>query len=221
MATQRSVNNEVIRIVLTGDTHEKHRDLTVPPGDLLIHVGDITNFSKRPEVIQDVNTWLGAQPHPYKVLIPGNHDFALEDPTSRGMIDNAVVLINESIEVMGLKIWGSPTTPMRDGAFGTPDDRERARIFSLIPDNTDIVITHGPPLGLLDQTMTSKEHLGCVQLLNAVCRVRPTLHVFGHVHAGHGTTTFADILFVNASLAGPDGSLSHPPTVVDVEMPKG
>jgi len=218
--TTQCTNGKSIRIVLTGDTHGRHRDLSVPAGDLLIHTGDFTIFSQSLQGIEDLNSWLGEQSHPHKVLVPGNHEFALVALTNRGLIDNAILLINETIEIMGLRIWGSPTTPMHDGAFGISNDSERERIYSHIPDGTDIVITHGPPFGLLDGAEGTKEHLGCRQLLNAVCRVQPTIHVFGHVHAGYGTTMFADTLFANAASAGPDGNLIHPPIIVDLEMPK-
>ena len=99
-----------VTIVLLSDTHELHRNVEVPPGDLLIHAGDMTFFSKQPAVLTDFNEWLGELPHPHKVVIPGNHDSLLLQETLRNQITNARLLINSGIEVEGLRIWGSPVT---------------------------------------------------------------------------------------------------------------
>src|SRR5437868_4454902 len=108
-----------MRIVCISDTHEQHRDLVLPPGDLLIHAGDFTWFSQRRSMIRDFNSWLGELPHRYKLVIPGNHEFAFEADTKLASeITNATLLINEPTEIEGLKIWGSPATPLYGGAFG-------------------------------------------------------------------------------------------------------
>src|ERR1700734_3849634 len=100
-----------VTIVLLSDTHELHRDVEVPPGDLLIHAGDITFCSRDPAVLPNFNEWLGELPHPHKVVIPGNHDSLLLRETGRNQITNAHLLINSGVEVEGLRIWGSPVTP--------------------------------------------------------------------------------------------------------------
>jgi predicted phosphohydrolase len=104
---------ETLTVVLLSDTHELHREIEVPDGDILIHAGDFTMFSKNAAAILDFNDWLGDLPHRSKNLVPGNHEFFLEaDLSRRKWVRNACVLINESVEVMGLKIWGSPMTPL-------------------------------------------------------------------------------------------------------------
>ncbi len=114
---------------------------------------------------------------------------------------------------MGLKIWGSPVTPLYGGAFGRSSDRDRVKIYAQIPKDTDILVTHGPPLGILDQAPGSEYHAGCQQLLAAVRRIKPMLHIFGHAHGGYGTFKMADTLFVNAALPGKDYELNNPPHV--------
>ena len=75
----------------------------MPDGDVLIHAGDFTMFSKSMSAIGDFNTWLGELPHRHKIVVPGNHEFFLEaDPSERFLLDNATVLINEGIEIDGL-----------------------------------------------------------------------------------------------------------------------
>src|ERR1035438_5942076 len=126
-----------LTVVLISDTHDMHREVEIPNGDLLIHAGDFTMNSMSAEKLIDFDDWLGELPHAFRVVIPGNHDFVLEDSSRHRLITNASLLINESIEIMGLKIWGSPTTPLLGEAFGLVSDGDRAKLYSRIPADTD------------------------------------------------------------------------------------
>jgi Icc-related predicted phosphoesterase len=176
-----------LEIICLSDTHELHRDVRVPDGDMLIYAGDITFFSKNPSVLTDFNDWLGELSHKYKIVIPGNHDRLLEQPKHQRTITNAHLLINAGIELGGLKIWGSPVTPYADTAFGIPSAEARVKHWELMPTGLDILITHGPPLEVLDCAPGQNFHGGCPQLRDAVVKKHPRLHVFGHVHGGYGT----------------------------------
>jgi Icc-related predicted phosphoesterase len=202
-----------LTIVLISDTHELHREVEVPPGDILIHAGDFTMNSKSAEKLLDFNDWLGELPHAHRVVIPGNHDFIVEAASRRALITNATLLINQSVEIMGLKFWGSPATPLLGEAFGVVSDTARAKVYSLIPADTDILVTHGPPYGILDQAPGSDRHEGCHQLFAAVQTLKPMLHVFGHVHGAYGTYSTDDTLFVNAALPGRGFGMSNRPHV--------
>jgi predicted phosphohydrolase len=198
-----------IDLVLLADTHELHREIDIPRGDILIHAGDFTMFSKSLDAIEDFNDWLGELPHPYKLIVPGNHEFFLEaDPQRRRLLSNGTLLINEAIEIDGLRLWGSPVTPLYGGAFGLSSPADRSRHWSNMP-ATDVLITHGPPLGVLDRS-PGQEHMGDPELLEAVQRIAPMLHVFGHVHGAAGQVTVGDTQFVNAALLGWDGSMRNP-----------
>jgi predicted phosphohydrolase len=196
------------------DTHELHRELDVPGGDLLIHAGDFSMFGRSIAAIQDFNNWLGEMPHRYWVVIAGNHEYPFEDPARRSLITNAKMLANEGIEILGLKIWGSPTTPLYGGAFGVCSEIDRVKIYSQIPADTDVLVTHGPPFGILDQAVASEHHSGCRQLLDAVLRVRPKLHVFGHVHGAYGVLHTPDTLYANVALLGLHGGIDRPPVTM-------
>jgi predicted phosphohydrolase len=203
-----------MRIVCLSDTHELHGELIVPPGDLLLHAGDFTFFSKRPSMIDDFNRWLGELPHRHRVVIFGNHEFAFAtDPGLRARLSNAIVLMNEAAKIDGVTIWGSPVTPMKGGAFGLSRAEDRARLYSRIPPDTKILLTHTPPSGVLD----GAPHAGCPELRAAVIRLRPRLHVFGHIHAGYGTMATRHTMFVNAALFGEHGDLERHPIVVDLK----
>lgn len=141
-----------LTIVCISDTHGLHQEVDVPDGDLLIHAGDfMPPFSKSAAAIADFNQWLGELPHKHRIVVPGNHEFFLEvDPTKRSLIPSATVLIDEGIEVLGLQIWGSGITPLYGGAFGRSSPADRAKLYATIPDDVNILVTHGPPEGILD-----------------------------------------------------------------------
>jgi hypothetical protein len=203
-----------MRIVCISDTHEFHRDVEVPDGDLLIHAGDFTYFSKRPSMLFDFDDWLGSLPHEHKVVVPGNHEFLLEYPQHRPAITNATLLIGEGIEIEGIEVWGSPVTPLYGGAFGISHAADRKRHWARIPKRTDILVTHTPAYGILDQEHGSDAHQGCPELRDAILRVRPRLHVCGHIHGGYGTLRTEHTLHVNAALYDELGGVERRPIVI-------
>jgi len=106
------VTRNELRRVLLSDTHQFHREVRVPDGDLLIHAGDFTVFSKSRSAILDFSKWLGELRHHHKIIIPGNHAFFLEaNPFERSVFTNAVVLINEGIEIESLQLLGVSSDP--------------------------------------------------------------------------------------------------------------
>jgi Icc-related predicted phosphoesterase len=204
------VGTAALRLVLISDTHQLHRDVDVPDGNILIHAGDFTLFSESMGEVADFNEWLGSLPHRHKIVVPGNHESFLEaDPSRRSLLSNATVLIDEGIEIDGLRIWGTPVTPMQNGAFALSSAKARKRLYDQIPDDIDVLISHGPPFGILDSEPKFGLQEGCHELLEAVLRVHPKLHVFGHIHGAHGVSQTEHTTFVNASRLGlhsdPDG----------------
>jgi len=208
---------ESIRIVLLADTHQLHREVDIPDGDLLIHSGDFTMFSRSLRSIVDFNEWLGELPHRWKVVVPGNHETFLQtDPLNPSLISNATVLVNEGVQIAGLHIWGSPVTHGSGPAFRMAGAEDRRRLYATIPSDTDILITHGPPHGILDRVPGTDIHAGDPVLLEAVTRVQPKLHVFGHLHGAYGTFETGNTLFVNAALLGPDGDIAEKPIALRI-----
>jgi Calcineurin-like phosphoesterase len=108
---QSPLRTPLMRIVCISDTHELHPELVVPPGDILIHAGDFTFFSEHPWMFHHFDLWLGELPHRHKIIIPGNHDYFLEEARDRSVITNATLLVGSGVEVEGLRIWGSAVTP--------------------------------------------------------------------------------------------------------------
>ena len=188
-----------MKIVCLSDTHNAR--IQVPEGDLLLHAGDLTGRGK-PSEISDFNTWMGELPHPHKVIIADIHDFLFEDNPHRAesLFTNATYLNDSGITIGGLKIWGSPISPwFHDWAFNRRRGEDIRRHWDLIPEDTDILITHGPPFGLLDRTLTGS-HVGCEELREAIGRIKPTLHLFGHIHEAFGKKTQSGTTFINASI---------------------
>jgi Icc-related predicted phosphoesterase len=191
-----------MRFVFISDTHLLHEQIALPPGDVLVHAGDFTMRGTAPEAALFLE-WFDRQPHTYKVLVAGNHDFIAErEPEAfRAMLpDSIIYLENSSIEIGGLHLWGSPITPwFFDWAFNRHRGADIRPYWETIPVNTDIVITHGPPYGILDEVVRDPRPVGCRDLLHRLEVVRPRVHVFGHIHEGYGQLERDGTLFINAA----------------------
>ncbi|MCE9584539.1 MAG: metallophosphatase domain-containing protein [Planctomycetes bacterium] len=202
------------RIVCISDTHNHHSAVRLPPGDVLVHAGDVSGMG-RPHEIESFSAWLGAQPFAHKVVIAGNHDWLFErDPAQAREIlskgcPGVVYLQDSGVEIRGLKFWGSPWQPEFCGwAFNIVRREDLAKKWALIPADTDVLLTHGPPRGILDRTMSGDE-VGCDALAAEVgSRVRPRLHVFGHIHEAYGMVERGGVTHVNASIC----TLAYRPT---------
>ena len=156
-----------MRLVAISDTHGRHAELTLPEGDVLIHTGD---FSRRGRVeeLEDFNAWLGEQPFRHRIIIAGNHDWLFErdNAHARALITNAIYLEDSGCELAGLRFWGSPWTPVFfDWAFNLPRGEGCRAKWRQIPTGTDVVVTHGPPLGHGD-LCSSGLRAGCLDLLD-------------------------------------------------------
>ena len=149
-------------------------------------------------------------------MVPGNHEFFLEsNPERRSLLDNANVLIDESIEIEGLNIYGSPMTPLYGAAFGKSSHKDRQRHWSNVPDDTHVLVTHGPPFGILDLSPEQTERMGDQELRNRVRELATLkLHAFGHVHGAHGAVEQDGVTFANVALMGHLGDLVQAPTVL-------
>lgn len=188
------------RIVCVSDTHSYHDQTVIPNGDILVHAGDITRHGEL-EDVESFDRWLATLPHRYKVVICGNHDFCFQDQAAeaRARITNAIYLEDAGCQIEGLSFYGSPWQPWFGGwAFNRHRGEELAAMWAKIPVGIDVLITHGPPEGVLDRTRLG-ESAGCRDLYNRVFEIRPRLHVFGHIHEAAGVCEIDGITFVNAS----------------------
>jgi predicted phosphohydrolase len=206
-----------MRIVCLSDTHDLHDQLQVPDGDLLLHAGDATMRGSEAQ-IRAFDRWLATLPHRHKVVIAGNHDWAFErtPAAARSWLRAATYLEDSEVTVDGVRIWGSPWQPwFYDWAFNLERGPAIAAKWDRIPAGIDVLVTHGPPAGILDRT-DQGDAVGCADLLAAVRRVRPKLHVFGHIHEAYGTLEQDGVRFVNASNCSVRYRPVQPPIVVDL-----
>ena len=190
-------------LVVISDTHGKHEDLGKLSGDVLIHCGDLCDGSARgPAGLDAIDAWFGEQDFECILCVGGNHDFAAQERWNRGatVLRNAVFLVDQAHEHGGLKFYGSPWVTYLPGwAFYEEPDALKSR-WTGIPDDTDVLITHTPPLEILDTTRDGTAHLGCPHLRRRVGEVAPRLHCFGHVHAGAGREERGGTTFINATM---------------------
>lgn len=199
-----------MRLALISDTHGKHLNVRVPDGDVLIHAGDCTDDIGQASLRRFL-TWFESQPHKYKLFIAGNHDGAFEkwpDKAQQMVKDvapNCTYLQEMGVIIEGVKFYGMPHTPeFCNWYFNVPRDK-MFKHTSLIPGDTDVLITHGPPFGILDVSGFDKQKVGCRALYEDMQRVKPDVHVFGHIHHSYGHHAFIHddgykTMCVNASI---------------------
>jgi Icc-related predicted phosphoesterase len=237
------------RIVCISDTHLAHlppQKIVVPDGDILVHAGDAT-FKGTREEVEAFAEWFDSLPHKRKVFVPGNHDcgFEFNWEAAVGLLPDYVDVLNDSgVTIAGLKFWGSPWQPeFCNWAFNLPRGEALRAHWRLIPEDTDVLVTHSPPIGFLDRvwratpvravtpTVTKvkryREHVGCADMCAAVSRIQPRLHVFGHIHCDVGVVhhtwkaaakppATGKTTFVNAAICDDRYLPVHPPVVIDL-----
>lgn len=216
--------------VFISDTHCQHKMLEeLPKGDVIIHCGDISSRGSEAEIKAFLN-WFSLLPFEYKIFIPGNHDFYFER-ASKFIIDALmseypeVTLLNDSsTNVYGIKIWGSPITPyFHNWAFNRFRGSDIERYWDLIDEDTDILVTHGPPAYLENKlsTVVEGEDVGCEDLYNTIMkRVNPKINAFGHIHEGYGTCEDNGTIFINCSVLNRRYELVNEPIKVQYDGEK-
>lgn len=197
-----------MRLVALSDTHNEHSSVQVPDGDVLIFSGDFMTCGYKNNEVISFASWINSKPHKHKIIVAGNHDRLMESYQSQCLSyfsKDVIYLKDSGIVIDGVNFWGSPYQPwFYDWSFNVHRGAPIRKHWDKIPDNTDVLITHGPPYGVLDQmrpeveTWKSKllipptEHLGCEELALAVNRVKPKIHIFGHIHGSYGKQGYTD-----------------------------
>lgn len=208
-----------MRLVLISDTHTFHEQVAVPEGDVLVHCGDM-GLRGNPQEIQPCLDWLNDQPHKHVVAIAGNHDWAFQKWPQQLKLGRIDYLENSSVNIDGKNFYGSPVQPeFMNWAFNVARGKAIKEYWDMIPDAglVDVLLTHGPPMGILDQSSPGKsDHLGCEDLANQVFRSKPLVHVFGHIHGGYGSRENSRIKFFNASQVNEAYKIVNKPWVVDI-----
>lgn len=181
-----------MKILHISDTHGKHEMLhELPEADVIVHTGDITEDGTEEEV-KDFIEWFGNFPYNHKIFIAGNHDDCLYDANIEGLPDGVHYLCNSGITIDGIKFYGVPMFVHDDLDGNFPE------LFSRIPNDTDVLLTHQPPLGILDEQ--DGINYGDYYLYKRVLDVSPKYHLFGHLHHTEKSyCTFRRVRFSNAA----------------------
>lgn len=227
------------------------RPLTIPQGDILIHAGDITNVGLAQEVkefddflgrlphsvkiviagnhdltfddslVNDRRSYLSKN---FGVSQAGFEDKLKEYGVKsvKELLTTCVYLEDAGIDVCGVHIYGSPWQPeFCDWGFNLARGERCLEKWNMIPDKTDILITHGPPIGHGDLCF-GQNRAGCVELLSTIQqRVKPKYHIFGHIHEAYGVTTDGHTTYINASTCTLRYRPDNPPVVFDYPIPEG
>ena len=198
--------------------------------DCIVVAGDMTMMGRRKELAEFLD-WLDARPVKHKVVIAGNHDRFMDpdhpkevscEEDINDLISRypSIHYLNDSgITIDNISFWGSPIQPAFGGwAFNRERGEDINQHWHKIPAKVDVLITHGPPFGILDQIIPLhwEEHIGCRNLLDAVVEVKPKFHVFGHIHGSFGKVDLGNTVFCNVSSLGEDYSTCNPPQFFEV-----
>lgn len=209
-----------MKLVLISDTHTFHDKVKLPDGDVLIHAGDM-GLEGTVSEINPCLAWLNKQPHKHVVAIAGNHDWAFVRNPSQLELGRVVYLENSSVHIDGKNFYGSPVQPeFCNWAFNVPRGAAIKRFWNMIPDAglVDVLITHGPPMGILDyqNPKWGNSHLGCADLMEQVEISTPTIHVFGHIHGGYGCKELGRTTYYNASQCNEAYKIRNSPWEVEI-----
>lgn len=223
-----------MKIVIISDTHELHGFVKVPAGDVLIHCGDWTNRGEAGAFEKFLN-WFSSKPHKHKVFIAGNHELTLEGNNRDAALDvikeytdknkDLHFLENSSVNIEGLNFYGSPTTPYYFGwAFNFERGESIAAEWKKIPDNVNVLITHGPSYGILDLVENTDSnigrdlHQGCQDLTNRIAELKELkLHCCGHLHTDGGKKAEVNnVIYVNAAICTEKYKPINNPVIVEL-----
>lgn len=217
-----------LKIVAFSDIHEQFEKIPkMPDGDVLVCAGDIT-YRGSLEVIERFADWMKKFPHKYKVIVFGNHETFKrfggdEEPLALKIIEEAglTLLKNSGIDIDGTYFWGSPATPQfGNWAYMYKRGEPAVKQWAQIPDDTSVLITHGPAFGILDDAPRGRgkfEKVGCEALLDRIWELKKLkAHCFGHIHNSYGVREIEGVKFANVAICNEDYEPVNQPQVIEI-----
>lgn len=211
------------KLVCISDTHQYHSAVNLPDGDILIHAGDFCGRGTATEVGNFLH-WFEEQTHETKIVVPGNHDVILEkDESIRKEFEKAGIhlLIDEEYvnKASGLKFYGVPWTPdFYPDIWGFQASKGPADMWERIPEDTDVLLSHGPPFGVADQiVLGGSPHLGSKPFTDALYDFgSPLTIICGHIHGGYGKHLLDPHTIYNVAVCTELYIPSNTPTVLEL-----
>lgn len=217
-----------MKIIALSDLHGHLPD--VAPADIILIAGDVCPLHDHAHHYQrnwlrgDFSDWLNELQAEYIIGVPGNHDFVLEAQPGLGHELPWHYLLDSSLitrKAGDLKVYGSPWVPNLPNWAFYADDATLREKWDAIPTNIDILMTHGPPGGFGDRVFGG-ERVGSASLTSRLYHVQPRLHVYGHIHEGHGEWEFDDnghlITMANVSILDELYDPKWDPTEFEIEF---
>ena len=211
----------MIKICFISDLHNKYKQLVLPDADIIVCAGDMTSVGKEHEIRNFLKWFSNLNQYNYKIFIAGNHDrlYDIEGSFARSLTPNNVIYLEDNgVEIMGLKFYGSPVQlEFCNWAFNKTEEQLK-KYWKAIPDDSDIVVTHSPAYGILDNVINKNVHFGSPSLYDElVNRIKPLVSVCGHIHSGHGYKVIDDITFINAAVLNEEYELEYNPTLIEID----
>jgi Icc-related predicted phosphoesterase len=212
----------MLKICAISDVHGRHDSVVVPECDLLISAGDYS-FRGQDQEVKSFHEWLNKQPAKYIISVQGNHELGVQAnfQWAKRIAEEAcprVIFIEEGlVEIEGINIWCSSTTPyFHNWAYNKFRGDEIKESWDRIPNDIKVLVTHGPPYGILDST-PSGEKVGCEELWKRIVQI-PTLqmHIFGHIHCSYGEYHFNGVSYYNVSICDERYKAVNKPVVVEI-----
>lgn len=223
-----------MKIVCISDTHCRLDQVIIPDGDVIVHAGDALSRG----TIEEFNTFIDRYSKTnisHKIYVPGNHDRmteTMEDYVEQTCKRFGIIYLRDSqVEINGIKFYGSPVTPRFHNWAWNRDSKDSGTSYSnehpsydpieshwnKIPQDVDVLITHGPPKGIMDISVYSGDECGCEYLSEKVKEIKPTFHIFGHIHHWHGIERKYGTTFVNASICTESYQPNNKPIVLEIK----
>lgn len=212
---------KTLKICAISDTHKQYRNLIIPKTDILISCGDYSNQGE-PDTVKDFHSWLNEQDATHKISVQGNHEVWVESNWNEAKqiaLDACpgVHFTEEGpLEIEGIKFWCASVTPFFYDWAWNRRKGEIQKHWNLIPDDTEVLITHGPPANILDVTPRG-ENVGCPFLMDKIAQL-PNLeiHIFGHIHFCGGLERHIDgVSYYNAAVCDERYMTTNPITIID------
>jgi Icc-related predicted phosphoesterase len=210
-----------MKICIISDTHNKHKRLAkLPEADVIIHCGDMTSMGHSHEINDFMKWFSNLDQFKYKICIAGNHDWMFEKNKILALEhvpEKVIYLEDQEVIIEGIKFYGTPVQlPFMNWAFNRPEEK-LIQYWEIIPDDTDVLITHQPPYTIMDWSVYDKKATGSPSLYKEVLeRIKPKVHCFGHIHSGHGVKAIDDTTFINASNLDEDYMCVYDPIYIEI-----
>lgn len=217
-----------MKIVAISDVHGKWNKIKdIPECDVLISAGDYS-FRGEEHMVKDFHKWLSKQKAKHVISVQGNHELWVESnfEAAKAVAEKAcpgVHFIGDhgTVVIDGVKFHGSAYTPwFHNWAWNKQRGIELAQEWAKIPEDTNVLITHGPVAGILDLVLhvdgSPKERVGCHDLLAKIVTLdQLKYHICGHIHSGYGEYNFHGKKFINASICDEMYMPTNPITVFE------